>query len=339
MDSWNITLIPGDHRFHVDGEETVLEAALRAGISVGYGCRNGNCGDCQARVVSGEVRKVRRHDYVFSESEKLAGYALMCSVTPVSDLVVEMAVAERPDQIPLQQITTSVRGIERPNDHVMIVRLQTPRTRRLRFLAGQQVRLGMDDGALTSVQPLANCPCDDRNLVLHLPGDPDDPFIARCFRHLRIGESVELEGPLGDFVLPDETPRPLLFLAANTGFGPVRSIVEHVLAQENPEALDLVWVADPAIGHYQHNVCRAWQDAMDNFHYRAVDWPADATADSLETLLRNSLEGIGEPDRRHCFIAGPVAFVEAAARASAALGIDPEKQHTRVTPVIDPRGR
>jgi CDP-4-dehydro-6-deoxyglucose reductase, E3 len=326
---------PGDHEFRVEGEEGVLESALRAGVSVGYGCRSGNCGDCRARILSGEVKKIRPHDYVFNEAEKLAGYALMCSVTPASDLVIEMDVAASPDQIPVQQITTTVRGMDRPNPQVLIMRLQTPRTRRLRFLAGQQVRLSMEGGSPSSTQPLANCPCDDRNLVLHLSADPQDPFVTRCFDQVENGQQVEVEGPLGHFVLSDETPRPLLFLACNTGFAPVQSLVENVLAQETTEEIDLIWVADEATGHYQDNLCRSWQDAFDNVHYQAVDWRSGMDLDALKTQLQTILTDLDDPERRHCFIAGPEDFVQMARELTLGTGILPEHQQVHVLP----RGR
>ncbi|OOG25210.1 flavodoxin oxidoreductase [Thioalkalivibrio denitrificans] len=328
MSSWTVRLVSGDHSFPVEGEETVVEAALRAGIAISYGCTNGSCGDCRARVVSGQVKKVRAHDYALTETEKLAGYALLCSVTPESDLVVDTNVAEHPDQIPMQDISTTVRGTERPNPDVLIMRLQTPRTRRLRFLAGQHVQLEMDNGAVSTTQPLANCPCDDRNLILHLNAQDDDPFVRHCFEQTRNGDTVEVHGPFGDFVLPDEKPRPLLFLAADTGFAPVRSLVEHVLAQENTEDIDLLWVANNSTGHYQGNLCRAWQDAIDNFHYRGLEWESGSDARSLRSLLDNALQGISRPADRYAFIAGPASFVQVAREAALATGVHPEHQRT-----------
>lgn len=319
--SWNVQLVPGNQHFRVEGEETVLEAALRAGVSISYGCSNGNCGDCRARILAGEVRKVRPHDYVFSEGEKMANHALMCSVTPVSDLVLQMDVADSPDQIPHQQIGTTVRGMERPHPQLLIVRLQTPRTRRLRFLAGQQVRLTAIDGAPPATHPLANCPCDDRNLMIHLDARADDAFTAHCFGHMRNGDTVQVEGPLGDFVLPDETPRPLLFIAANTGFAPIRSILEHVLAQESPERIDLVWMADETIGHYQDNLCRSWQDAMDNLRYHALPAAANMDGGSAGDALKDVVSGLDDVASRHCFIAGCAPFAMAAREAVHRAGI------------------
>jgi CDP-4-dehydro-6-deoxyglucose reductase, E3 len=332
MTTWKVRLLPGEHEFTVDGEETLLEAALRAGVSVSYGCSNGNCGDCRARVISGGVREVRPRDYAFSEQDKQQGYTLMCTVTPTSDLVLETGVAEGPAQIPLQQITASVRGTDRPNPHVLILRVQTPRTRRLRFLAGQHVRLITADGSHSATLPLANCPCDDRNLVFHMAADAQDPFVSHFLEGTHNGEPIDLEGPGGEFVLPDETPRPLLFVAGNTGFAPVRSLVEHVLAQETAEQIDLIWASNVNPGHYQDNLCRSWQDAIDNFHYRAVHWDPASDTRALERTLAETLAGITDPADRRCFIAGPADFVRTASEAVLARGIPPDALHVQDIP-------
>ena len=83
------TVQPSGHEFFVEGNDTVLEAALRAGIPLNYGCSNGNCGDCKVRLVSGQVQKVHPHDFALKEAEKANGDFLMCSYTPVTDIVIE----------------------------------------------------------------------------------------------------------------------------------------------------------------------------------------------------------------------------------------------------------
>lgn len=326
MTAATVRLIPGDHTFSVEGEETILEAALRAGLSVNYGCSNGNCGDCRARVLEGEVRKIRPHDYVFSEAEKQQAYTLMCSVTPVTDLLLEAGLAEGPEQIPLQRVSATVRGIEHPDPHVLILRLQTPRTQRLRFLAGQSVRLDLG-GGLSGTLPLANCPCDDRNLVFHLDASRDDPFTRHCLDQLGKGTSVEIEGPEGDFVLSEEHPGPLVFLAMDTGFGPVHSLVEHVLAQETGEALDLVWVASGERTHYEDNLCRSWNDALDGFSYLALRVGTDA---QVEAVIRSALPEITDAPQLDAFVAGSETFVRAGLSALAQLGVQASRSRSLV---------
>ena len=85
--SAHVTIQPSGHEFFVEGNDTLLEAALRNGVSLNYGCSNGNCGECKARVVSGEVKKVHAHDYVLKDAEKDAGVILLCAYAPVNDVV------------------------------------------------------------------------------------------------------------------------------------------------------------------------------------------------------------------------------------------------------------
>jgi CDP-4-dehydro-6-deoxyglucose reductase len=86
--SAHIKVQPSNHEFWLEGKNSILEAAVRSGISLNYGCTSGNCGLCKARVVSGKVRKIQNHDYVLSEAEKNMNYVLLCSCTAVSDLVI-----------------------------------------------------------------------------------------------------------------------------------------------------------------------------------------------------------------------------------------------------------
>ena len=136
-----VTLRPSGHEFFVEGSETILEAALHAGLAPAYGCGNGNCGLCKARVVAGETRQIRNTDYPLSEAERAQNYRLLCAHTAVSDLVIEMVEAQSPADIPEQQIVARVRSAAALDAETMLLHLQTPRSNRLRFLAGQSATL------------------------------------------------------------------------------------------------------------------------------------------------------------------------------------------------------
>ena len=73
--------------------ETILEAAIRAGVSINYGCSGGSCGLCKARLLSGRVREVRSHEFVLPEAEKLQGNILTCVNTACEDLELDAIVA------------------------------------------------------------------------------------------------------------------------------------------------------------------------------------------------------------------------------------------------------
>lgn len=320
-----VRLVPDHHEFLVEGADTILEAALRAGLSIGYGCSNGNCGECKARIVSGEVRDVRRHDFVISETERAEGYALLCSVAPITDLVIEVGVARKPEQIPLQTIDATVREIVRTGPHVLLFKLRTPRTKRLRFLGGQFARLLVDAGktmgVVEALLPLANCPCDDRNLAFHLVENREDPFAVHCFERLRKGETLRIEAPFGTFVVEDEIDRPLVFIACDTGFAPVKSLIEHVIALDRVEAMHLIWVASGAVGHYEDNLCRSWEDALDHFRYRPIRVNTVGDLDAWSSTLVGSLERIQDPGLPSYYVAGPERFTDAVRELLGRLGV------------------
>jgi len=299
--SAHVIVQPSRREFFVEGADTLLEAALRAGLSPNYGCSNGNCGLCKTRVVSGQIRKVRPHDYVLSEAERLQGYALMCCNAAVSDLVIEALEANAPADIPEQSIVAHVKAVATLSDDVRLLHLQTPRSARLRFLAGQSVVLSVE-GCDPEEHFIASCPCDDRNIQFHVRRDPDSAFAKRVFTGLALGDSIALRGPWGDFVLNEDSPRSLVFIAGDSGFAPIKSLIEHAMALDTAESMRLYWHASQPGGHYSANLCRSWADALDNFKYAALEGSAEETARQViaDCPARKDFD---------FYIAGPETFV------------------------------
>ena len=308
--SAQVVLQPSRHEFFVNGVDTILEAALRAGLALNYGCSNGNCGLCKARVVSGQIKKVRHHDYVLSESEKNMGYALMCSHTAVTDLVVEALEALHPSDIPKQEIQARVKNLEPLTDKIMRLHLQTPRTNRLRFFAGQSVTLSLSEGVLADYA-VASCPCDDRNLEFHIRNIPGDHFAQRVFDGLKKGDAVTVQGPKGTFVLNDDSPYSPVFIACNSGFAPIKSLIEHTMALDGPDAISLYWLATYPTGHYQSNLCRSWADALDNFSYNELS-ATELNEENINQVLQRIEDDHPDLKSAEVYIAGPDIFVSRA---------------------------
>ena len=319
-----VTVRPSGHEFFVEGSETILEAALHAGLAPSYGCGNGNCGLCKARVVAGETRQIRNTDYPLSEVERAQNYKLLCSHTAVTDLVIEIVEAQSAADIPEQQIVARVKSVSPLDAHTFLLHMQTPRTNRLRFMAGQSVTLGYAGGSadFRGDYPIASCPCDDRNLLFHVTRDDvdaGDGFAARLFAGaLHAGDAVDVWGPYGDFVLKADSGRALAFLCCDAGFAPVKSLVEHALAIDVFPAIAVCWVATRPSGQYLANQCRAWADALDGFEYLPVE-AGDAAAAGLAAV--GQLGGLSGLAERDIYIAGSEAFVEAAVVALTSAGV------------------
>lgn len=323
--SAQVTLRPSGNEFVVEGRDSLLQAGLRAGLKLNYGCGNGSCGMCKVRVISGEVVRVMPSDYPLSEAEKQQGYVLMCAHTAGSGAItLETLEASGPGDIAPQQIVTTVRALRDLAPDTRLLHLQTPRSHRLRFLAGQSVRLACQGSAqsagddVSAIHPVASCPCDDRNLHFYIPRDTANGFARLVFDgHLKPGDPVNLWGPTGEFVLAD-TERPLVFAACDTAFAPVKSLIEHALSLDSAPSLSLFWLATRADGHFLANQCRAWSEALDLFEYALfTDADPAAGARQVAAAIRTDQFDVD------CdfYLAGPEGFVAPLAQALAGAGV------------------
>ncbi len=317
-----VTVHPSGHQFVVEGHSNLLQSGLHAGLKFNYGCGNGSCGMCKVRVISGDVVKTQHFDYALSETEKSQGYTLMCCHTAASsELILEMLEAVGPQDIPEQEIVAKVRAVTVLAPDTCLLQLQTPRTHRLRFLAGQAVSLGCavpGQADAHTTYSIASCPCDDRNLLFFVARDDADPLACQVFSgNLVTGSPVTVRGPGGVFVL-SEGHRPLVFAACDLGFAPVKSLIEHALALDAVPSLSLFWLAMRADGHFQSNQCRAWSEALDNFEYELVtSTDVIAGAKQIALAMRADLFDI------NCdfYLSGPAEFVNTLTEDLRAAGV------------------
>ncbi len=277
-----VTIINPPQSFVVQENETILEAAIRAGVSLNYGCSSGTCGLCKVQVSSGNVKEVKAREYVIPEAEKLQHYILACICAPQQDLVIDAAVAVTSADIPEQALSVKVRKVERLSSQVLKLLVQTPRTKRLRFLAGQYLQVSIPKFS-PSYFSIASCPCEDRLIELHLRVTQNDPVSLQVADKVRLGDSIDLCGPFGDFTYDENANRPVVLFAFDTGFAAIKSLLEHITAQEQELPIHLIWMSCGEDGLYMHNLCRSWEDAFDGFTYHGV-----ALNQSLQQLAANS---------------------------------------------------
>ena len=295
------------HEFFVEGSNTILEAGLSAGLSLNYGCSNGNCGKCKAKLLSGEIKKTSQHDYPFTEQEKLQNYFLCCSNTAITEINIEADEADSEKDIPQQQINAKVKKIENLSNEVLVLNLKTPRTKRLRFLAGQNVILSRAEYPPLEI-PIASCPCDDMNIQFHIPYDDTNHFINYVATELKSSDSIHIEGPTGSFVLDEDSNKPVIFIAFDTGFAPIKSLIEHAVTLEHAEFIHLFWLHSEDMP-YMHNQCHAWEDALDDFKYQQQQCDMSDAA-HLEGILAPLIKEYSDFSDKNIYICGQENMVK-----------------------------
>jgi CDP-4-dehydro-6-deoxyglucose reductase len=327
-------MLPRGRVFEAMPQESLLAAALRAGISPEYGCGNGTCGKCEARVVSGTVNVLQTHDFPLSAADRQNGHVLLCCACAGSDLEIEAVTADSMVDIPRQEIPTRVTKLDPLAADTIALHLRTPRSRTLRFLAGQHVRLEID-GVPPRHKSIASCPCDGMHLEFHIRHAPADPFADHVFTQLRNAHDVRVIGPWGGFTWREDSDRPVILLAYQTGFAAIRSLIEQALNVEFAHPIHLYWLVRGSAGHYLDGYCRSLADTLEHFRYTPLaatlnDAPSAAITPAQGDFLfaaRRILSDHPDIAQAELYASGPLANMAPATRLLQEHGLPPEQLH------------
>ncbi len=272
--SHQIYIKPNDHILNTRANETILQSALRQGVTLPYGCRNGSCGTCKGKIIQGTVDFGMYDEDVLTKKEKQAGMALFCCATPTSDITIECHNISATKNIAIKTLPCRVEKLERIASDVMIISLKLPTNQRLQFLAGQYIDILLEDQKRRSFS-LANSPLDDELLQLHIRNYPEGVFANHVFTKMKRKDILRIEGPLGSFFLRETSQQtPVIFIASGTGFAPIKSILEYTFSMENnnqaKRKMTLYWGVRSKADLYLVELANDWQQQHDNFNFVPV---------------------------------------------------------------------
>ncbi|MBL0719359.1 CDP-6-deoxy-delta-3,4-glucoseen reductase [Piscinibacter sp. Jin2] len=271
--SFTVTLQPSGRQFQVARDEPVLAAAIREGVGLPYGCRDGACGSCKSRLLEGRVIHGAHQLKALTVEEEEAGWMLSCCATPQCDLLVEARSVPGAGEFPVQKVPVRVRALEKPTADVAILHLQLPATSRFQYHPGQYVEFILRDGARRSYS-MANAPAAegaaaDAGLELHIRHMPGGKFTDHVFGAMKEKDILRMEGPFGSFYLR-EGSKPIVLLASGTGFAPIQAIVQHMRAKGIDRPAVLYWGGRRAADLYRDDWAREAAAALPNLHYVPV---------------------------------------------------------------------
>lgn len=241
--TFTITVAPSGRIFESQPDETLLAAGIRQGIGLPYGCKDGACGSCKCKLVSGTVVHGNFQRKALTLDEEAAGYVLTCCGTAQSDVTLESRQVTQAGAYPIKKMPVRVSTMERVSPDVMVLRLQLPASDPFQYHAGQYVDFLLRNGARRSYS-MANAPhtqTEQPALELHLRHMPGGQFTDHVFGGMKEKEILRIEGPYGSFYLREDSDKPIILLASGTGFAPIKAILEHMRFTGCQRSTTLYW--------------------------------------------------------------------------------------------------
>ena len=237
---FQVTVQPSGRTFSVDPGEAILAAAIRQGIGMPYGCKDGACGSCKCRKLEGQVKHGPHQSKALNEQEEAAGYILACCGVPQGDVVLESRQVTDESAFPVRKMPSRVISLEKKSHDVMVINLQLPANDTLRYHAGQYIEFILRDGARRSYS-MANAPHNGPGVQLHVRHMPGGKFTDHVFTAMKEKEILRVEGPFGSFYLREDSDKPMILLASGTGFAPIKALIEYMQFKAITRPATLYW--------------------------------------------------------------------------------------------------
>jgi len=247
---FQVTVQPSGRSFSVDPGEAILAAAIRQGVGMPYGCKDGACGSCKCRKLEGTVVHGEHQTKALSPEEEAAGWILTCCGVPQTSVLLESKQVTDESAFPVRKMPSRVATLEKKSHDVMVVRLQLPANDALRYHAGQYIEFILRDGARRSYS-MANAPHlaarpdaspnNAPHVELHIRHMPGGKFTDHVFTAMKEKEILRVEGPFGSFFLREDSDKPMILLASGTGFAPIKALIEHMQFKGITRPATLYW--------------------------------------------------------------------------------------------------
>jgi CDP-4-dehydro-6-deoxyglucose reductase len=311
-----VTIVPTGESFATDPRETVLAAALRAGLNLPHSCKGGHCASCRARILSGTIAYPGDElPAGITEAEAAESYALLCQAIAVTDLVVETRAIKPAPEVEVRSLPCRIDRMERLADDVLAVFLRLPAVEHFAFRAGQYLDFIVSGGRRRSFS-IASAPADGPMLEVHVRKASKSGFTAQLFDTMRAGTLLRIEGPLGQFWFRAESPRPALMVGGGTGYAPLRAMLRQLLAAKDRRPITLYWGGRDTGDLYEHNWLTNVATIRPGFDYRPVLSGEDGVApdwDGRRGLVHEAvLAELGDELAQYdVYASGPPAMVEA----------------------------
>ena len=313
---FSVLVQPSGRTFSVEPSETLLAGGIRQGVGLPYGCKDGACGSCKCKKISGTVVHGNHQDKALSAAEEAAGMVLTCCATATSDLVLESRQVSLEGALPVRKMPARISSLVRASPDVIQLQLQLPASESFQYRAGQYLDVLLRDGARRSYS-MANAPHTGPALELHIRHMPGGRFTDLVFGSMKERDIVRIEGPMGSFFLREDSDKPVVLLASGTGFAPLKALIEHMQERQITRPATLFWGGRRPHDLYMDDWVRAQCAVMPHLSYVPVvsdALPEDNWQGRTGFVHQAVLEDIPDLSGFQVYACGAPVVVESAQR-------------------------
>ena len=325
--AFQIVVQPSGRSFTVEGDETLLSAGIRQGLNMPYGCKDGACGSCKCKKISGEVQLGTYQTKALSDEERAQGLVLTCCATALSDVVLESKQVTSADAFPMKKMPVRIASMEKVSSDVMRIFLQLPATEVMQYHAGQYVEFLLRDGSRRAYS-MANAPhtlaADAPQVELHIRHMPGGKFTDHVFGAMKEKDIQRVEGPQGSFYLREDNDAPIVLLASGTGFAPIKALMEHMQHKGITRPTRLYWGGRRPADLYMNDWVLAQLPLMPHLQYIPVvsnALPEDAWAGRTGFVHAAVLQDTPSLTAYQVYACGAPIVVDSAKRDYVASGL------------------
>jgi len=318
--SFKVQVEPSGHEFNVEAGESILEAAVRQGINLPYGCRNGFCGTCQSTLLAGKVNYPDGPPPALDENQD--GACLTCQGIPASDIRIEAHEIAQAQDIEIREMPCKVDRIERLNDDVIRLYIKLPEGERLQFLAGQYLNFILEGGEKRAFS-IANAPHDDEFIELHIRHVEGGAFTDFLFDGMKEKTIMRIEAPLGSYFLREDSELPIIMMGGGTGFAPLKGIIQHAFEIGIDRPIALYWGVRSEQDLYLPDLPQQWAEEHSNFTYIPVlSEPGSGWQGRTGWVHDSVVADHADLSGFEVYMSGPPPMIDAGKAAFLAHGLD-----------------
>jgi len=306
--------------------ETILEAALEAGLDYPFGCQSGACGSCKSILLSGEVELREYQPFVLSDEEIEAGYTLACQAECKTDVEIAYMDPDEPANHLHRSLDTVVESVEQVTHDIKVVRITIPGGLDYQFTPGQFSQVTFE-GLPGRDYSMANQP-GESVVEFHIREVPDGNVSRHVANNLAVGDKVSVKGPYGVSYLRTKHRGPIIAAGGGSGLAPIKSIVEKALAENLPQPIHFYFGVRDEEDLYLEDHFNALAEKHENFTFTPVLSNPTGETSRRTGFVHDVLNAdFDDFDGCKAYLAGPPIMVDSCVEIVCKKGLRIEDVH------------